>query len=410
LKARFWRPQKNKSAPHFFIEQRTENSVEEHMKILLISNYRPDQQQSMLRYAEMLQHELSSRGWQAEIAYPPVVLGGFSFLRGPLKKWIGYIDKYLLAPAYLRRRVRHADIVHICDHSNAMYLQCAGTRPALITCHDLLAIQAARGAYAGVTIGLTGRMLQRWITSNLVRAKHVICVSKKTQQDLRRLAPQMNADTEVIYHTLNWKYSPATADAIATAKKNSGLEPETQYLLHVGGNQWYKNRLGAMKIFAALQQYPQFQDVKFIMAGKPWTEEMRRYCDSAGLTAKMVERVSVTNEDLQALYSGAIALLFPSLEEGFGWPVLEAQACGCPVIVSDRAPMTEIAGEAAVYIDPEAPAESARRIASHISALPALSAGGIENAERFNAARMMASYQKFYEKVAAKMEAPDQRR
>src|SRR5277367_565757 len=108
------------------------------MKVLLISNYQPDKQQSMLRYAQMLQHELSSRGHVVRVVYPPVVLGRFSFLPPPLKKWAGYIDKFIFAPAYLSKQVTQADIVHVCDHSNAMYLRCARRRPALITCHDLL--------------------------------------------------------------------------------------------------------------------------------------------------------------------------------------------------------------------------------------------------------------------------------
>src|SRR5215470_1724444 len=130
------------------------------MRILLISNYRLDKQQSMLRYAEMLKDELSNQGQVVSVVHPPVVLGGLPFLPGPLKKWIGYIDKYLLAPAYLRKQADQADIVHICDHSNSMYLRCAGVRPALITCHDLLAIYAARGMYQAVKIGMTGRILQ----------------------------------------------------------------------------------------------------------------------------------------------------------------------------------------------------------------------------------------------------------
>ena len=61
---------------------------------------------------------------------------------------------------------------------------------------------------------------------------------------------------------------------------------------------------------------------------------------------------AVTGEQLRALYSAAAALLFPSWWEGFGWPVLEALACGCPVITTQRPPLTEVAGEAAVYVPP----------------------------------------------------------
>ncbi len=375
------------------------------MKVLLISNYRPDKQQSMLRYAEMLQRELNTRGHAAYIVHPPTVLGGFAFLPGPLKKWVGYIDKFVFAPAYLRKHAREADIVHVCDHSNAMYLRCAGDRPALITCHDLLAIFAARGAYPGIRIGLTGRILQRWIATNLSRANHVSCVSTKTQDDLETLAPGIRSKTKVIHHHLNWSYSPAPPDAIAAAKIKSGLQPETEYLFHVGGNNWYKNRLGVMKIFAELRKYPRFKNTKLIMAGKPWTQEMRQYFKSSALTNEIIERVEVPNDELQALYSGAVALLFPSVEEGFGWPVLEAQACGCPVITSNRAPMTEIAGEAALFIDPQNPEGAAQVIAKHASDLPSLPAAGFRNLTRFATSKMINAYLEFYAEVVSQTKA-----
>jgi len=372
------------------------STIKSRMKILLISNYLPDQQQSMLRYAAMLQRECNRRGWQAEIIHPLAIVGGFSWLRGSLKKWLGYVDKYLFAPGYLWSHARHADLVHICDHSNAMYLRCAGTRPALITCHDLLAVFTARGAYPQMKTGATGRILQRWIAASISQAKFIICVSTKTQQDLKRLDPEMDAYTEVIYHSLNWPYAPAPPEAIAEARKNSALNPNGEYLLHVGGNQWYKNRLGTMQIFAALQRYPRFQNVKLIMAGKPWTSEMRQYSESQGLTEKIIERNSVANEELQALYSGSMALVFPSVEEGFGWPLLEAQACGCPVITSARAPMTEVAGDGALFIDPADPEAAARTIADYADKLPALRVAGTSNLARFDADIMMNRYISFY--------------
>jgi len=368
------------------------------MNVLLIANYPPDKQQSMLRYADMLQQELRKRGHTVDIVYPPVVLGGFSFLRGSVKKWIGYIDKYLFAPSYLRKKASQSDLIHICDHSNAMYLKCAGVKPVLITCHDLLAIFSARGVYPAKDVGLTGKILQRWIAANLSRAPHAVCVSTKTQEDLETLSPGMRAKTKVIHNPLNWNYSPASSSAIAEAKAKSGLA-ETEYLLHVGGNQWYKNRLGVMQIFTALQRYPRFQNVKLMMAGKPWTSEMRQYCKSVGLTDRILERVEIPNEELQALYSGALALLFPSREEGFGWPVLEAQACGCPVITSNRAPMTEIAGDAALFIDVEFPERAAQTIAERISSLPSLREAGFRNLDRFATDKIIDSYLAFYEQV-----------
>ncbi len=350
----------------------------------------------MLRYSAMLATALRARGISVETEHPPVVLGGFRFFHGAANKWAGYFDKYILAPFSLRRKARSADIVHICDHSNSMYLKCAGKKPALITCHDLIAIFSAQGKYAGVHVGQTGRVLQRWIAANLVKARNIVCVSQKTLHDVQSLAPTAKPETRVIHHPLNWNYSRCSAEAVAAEKAKSGIAAEETYLLHVGGNLWYKNRLGVMQIFAELRKSAVFQNTRLIMAGKSWTPEMRAFCQNYNLQHAIVERVDVSNEELQALYSGALALLFPSLEEGFGWPLLEAQACGCPVITSNRPPMPEIAGEAAIYVDPLQPEEAARIILENASRFPELQQKGRENLSRFSLDRAIDSYLELY--------------
>ena len=81
------------------------------------------------------------------------------------------------------------------------------------------------------------------------------------------------------------------------------------FLLHVGGNQWYKNRLGVLKIFAHLQDMISSSEMKLIMVGKPWTHEMRQFVSLNALCDRVVELTNASNEDLQALYSKAVALL-----------------------------------------------------------------------------------------------------
>lgn len=369
------------------------------MKVLLISNYRPDAQQSMLRYAEMLKSGLSAAGFSVELTAPPVIFGELPLFKGSLKKWIGYIDKYLLAPRYLQKKARQADIIHICDHSNAMYLRCAGTMPALITCHDLLAIFSALGRYQGVKVGFTGRMLQRWIASWLGKAEHIVCVSRKTQEDVQSLFPETQAIMGVIHHSLNWNYAPSSYEEVTETISRIGLKDGEEYLLHVGGNQWYKNRLGVMQIFAELRKYPRFQNLRLVMAGKQWPADLRRFVEQEKLQSAIIECVNISNKQLQSLYSGAFALLFPSREEGFGWPVLEAQACGCPVIASDRAPMTEIAGNAALYIHPTNPQLAAQTIAEHVDTLPRLREAGFANLARFTMEAAIGKYREIYEQL-----------
>jgi glycosyltransferase involved in cell wall biosynthesis len=106
---------------------------------------------------------------------------------------------------------------------------------------------------------------------------------------------------------------------------------------------------------------------------------------------------SVPDETLRALYSVARAFIFPSLAEGFGWPILEAQACGCPVVTTDREPMRQTAGEAAIYADPETWTEAAINVLEmDQTQRSALVAAGRANAKQHSVKRMVGSYIEFY--------------
>jgi glycosyltransferase involved in cell wall biosynthesis len=369
------------------------------MKVLLVANYEPDAQQSMLRYAEFLRQGLEQRGHQMEIVHPPAVVGRLVSRGNPLWKWLGYIDKFVLFPARLKIRARNADLVHVCDHSNSCYLRWTGKTPRVITAHDLLAVRSALGHFPQTRTGLTGRWLQRWILNGLASAQHIISVSGKTKQDLEALLTS-KPDIRVIHHSLNWRYEPATSAEIEAVRASCGLNPDDEYLLHVGANQWYKNRLGVLKIMLELRKYERFRKVKLVMAGKPWTEAMRAFCREHAL-GDVIEFVSPSNQQLRALYSSALAFLFPSIEEGFGWPVLEAQACGCLVITSDRPPMTEIAGQGAILIDPEDAVTAAKTIDARISEADAIKLAGWENLKRFVMDDVMKRYDDAYESVLA---------
>ena len=135
------------------------------------------------------------------------------------------------------------------------------------------------------------------------------------------------------------------------------------------------------------------------MVGQPFTSEMRQLIEAYSLSQKVIELVQVSNEDLCALYSSATALLFPSLQEGFGWPIIEAQACGCPVFTSNRPPMTEVGGEAALYINPNNPETAAKKIASILPRLADFKEKSILNAQRFTTEKMLSSYSQVYRKV-----------
>lgn len=369
------------------------------MRILLVANYEPDAQQSMRRYAEWLERALRERGHAVAIIRPQPFFSRLA--RGAASKYLGYLDKFLLFPPRLRRAIRENDLVHILDHSYSMYLRTVRGLPNLITCHDALAIRSARGDFPESPTGWSGKLLQRWILSGLRSASNVICVSEKTRSDLKTLIDGTNetgARMRVIPNTLSWDYRPVPAMPEDLANRLS-LRSGERYFLHVGGNQWYKNRVGTVRIFAELIRRSEFNSAKLILAGKPWTSELRAAVAGEGLSGSVIEATDLDNDELAALYSHAQALLFPSLEEGFGWPIVEAQACGCPVITTNRPPMSEVAGDAAIPIAPADPFAAADAICSGLEHRDDLRAAGFKNIERFREAAIVSQYLAFYEEI-----------
>jgi glycosyltransferase involved in cell wall biosynthesis len=209
----------------------------------------------------------------------------------------------------------------------------------------------------------------------------------------------MRARFRVIHHALNRHYFPSSEAEVERVLARFGLARDAEYLLHVGGNSWYKNRAGALGIFSELRNLPEFRRMKLIMAGKPWTKELREIWKAANLEDSAFDAKEVADEDLQALYTGAKALLFPSREEGFGWPILEAQACGCPVITTNRPPMTEVAGDAAILIEPERPEEAVRIIRDQWYRIAELREAGFRNLERFTETHVADAYCEVYDEA-----------
>ena len=371
------------------------------MKILLIGNYIHSRQQSMQRFADLMCELLTAAGHEVRLLKPEPLLGNLKPGEVGLGKLLGYLDRFVLFRWRLRREARWADLVHICDHGNAMYASMLSGKSNLVTCHDLLAVQSALGEIPGIVTGFSGRLFQRWILSGLRQAQHVVCVSAQTRLELLRLSGLPAARCSVVPNALNYPYRPMAENEARERLLRLGAVGTWPFFVHIGGNQWYKNRAGVVRLFVQLAALPQFQHHHLVLGGKPWPDDLRALVQGSGLMARIHEWTELANEDLRALYSTAEALLFPSLQEGFGWPIAEAQACGCPVVTTGRAPMTEVGGDAAVYIDPDDMAAAAVVIANALVPRQTLVAAGLKNAGRFTGATMAAGYVAAYQCVLA---------
>ncbi|MBI1920698.1 MAG: glycosyltransferase family 4 protein [Geobacter sp.] len=193
-----------------------------------------------------------------------------------------------------------------------------------------------------------------WRTNfaKLKESRRIIAISEATRNDLVGLFGIEPARIEVIHpgidHAL-FNVSRA-ADEIARRKILGRYGIVGEYFLYVGDSEWRKNLRRALEALAGLDAA-----AKLVIVGKkaPTDPLLGSWIDEFGLREKVVLCGFVPDGDLPLLYGGATAFLFPSLYEGFGFPVAEAMACGCPVITSNVSSMPEVAGDAAILVDPE---------------------------------------------------------
>ena len=362
------------------------------MKILLVADYEADQQQSMARFARMLRDGLAAVGHEVRTIRPSVILARRVSEHSSLRKWLAYLDKLVLFPPVLRRSAEWADVVHICDHSNALYSSAVRGKPFLVTCHDLLAIRSAVGDFSENRTRWSGRIYQKMIRRGLECMPLIVCVSESTRNDLIRIIDRNDEDIRVVPNGLNYPYAPMPAPEAERHLERLGILRRPRYLLHVGGNHWYKNRMGVLRIFDKVARQPGVEDLMMVLAGEPCSLEMTVFVSERNLRHRVVTLEGPSDEQMRALYSMASGLLFPSLYEGFGWPIIEAHACGCPVFTTNRPPMTEVGGASAIYIDPGKIEQAAGVI---VRALRSGEGGGAEalaNAARFKPSVMIESY------------------
>ena len=374
------------------------------MNVVLIGNYPADRQQSMARFAQCLDVELNRRSIPARTVVPTAKVAANRNVQGGLGKWLAYVDKFVLFPRELRRLAKSAPadtLFHVCDHSNAMYVRALLAGRHLVTCHDLLAVRGAFGdpeAYCPASA--TGKRLQQWILNSLASSKNVVCVSHATANDFRKLAPRYTGQLDVIHLGQNTPYRALSPDEAWPRLAGLPLRRDTPFILNVGSSLPRKNRDGCLRIFQKLaDRFPG----PIVFAGKKLSASQKALAVQLGVAERVIELENISNEVLEALYAVAHAMLFPSKAEGFGWPVLEAQVCGCPVVCSDRTSIPEVAGGAAFVHDIADEAGFAESLLQLLD--PAvrqdLRTRGLANAAKLTTERMIDGHVEIYRRILA---------
>lgn len=226
-------------------------------------------------------------------------------------------------------------------------------------------------------------LMARRIEEAVQRAARVIAVSEAVRTQLLLHDPALEAKLRVVHLGVD-PAQPAAADAVRHLRERIlGLKPAERYFLHVGVIQTRKN---IAAIVQALQPLAGYHLV--LTGGEGYgADAIRQQIRQTGMQERVHALGYVDADTLRCLYSGAVALIFPSLEETFGMPILEAMSYGLPVITSAISAMPEVAGDAAILVDPRNLAEireAMRRVAEDEPTAALLRQKGILRARQFS--------------------------
>jgi glycosyltransferase involved in cell wall biosynthesis len=253
-----------------------------------------------------------------------------------------------------------------------------GTR-TLLTVHDLSFVRDPDSA-----VPVLRDYLNKVVPRSVARADHVLADSAATRDDILALYGPTPEKVTVLYSGVNEVFQPVSDAARLSAVRERYALGGAPFVLAVGTLQPRKNYARLIQAFADLPQ----RELNLVIAGgRGWLyDSIFAEVERLGLGQRVIFPGFVTDEDLPALYSAAVVLAYPSIYEGFGLPILEAFACGTPVVTSNASCLPEVAGEAALKVPPTdvaALAEALNRALTDSALRTRLIAAGRERARLF---------------------------
>lgn len=174
------------------------------------------------------------------------------------------------------------------------------------------------------------------------QADAVICISEATRQDVQHLYESDSIYVIPLAHSDIFRLLEQQRDKMERPT-------EQPFLLYVGSRGHYKN---FARLIHAYGVWSRRKEVSLVVVGQPWSDDEKWQLAELGIHDSVCLLTDVDDERLCQLYNQAVAFVYPSLYEGFGIPLLEAMACGCPVIASRIPSTTEVAGEYPIYFEP----------------------------------------------------------
>ncbi len=276
----------------------------------------------------------------------------------------------------LRHKNKHG-VNHITGHIHDALLFLGGCKTVL-TIHDLVFVDNVRNPIKKMYKWLF------WLYLPVRIADKVTCISEQTRRNLLKHCPWAEKKTVVIYNSVDEKF--------CFSEKN--FNAECPVILHIG-TFWNKN---LERVIEALDGI----DCELRIIGEI-SDEIKVLLKKHNI--KFVQRANLTEEEIVEEYKLCDIVSFPSIYEGFGMPIIEGQSVGRPVLTSRIEPMTEVAGNAAYFVNPESVqeiSEGFRKLISDESLRQKLVSDGLENIKRFKLSCIVRQYEDVYKEVLAK--------
>ncbi|BAY87278.1 group 1 glycosyl transferase [Calothrix parasitica NIES-267] len=270
--------------------------------------------------------------------------------QSPILRIQKFYERFWRFPQLVKHQV--ADVYHILDHSEAHItygLKKLG-KPVAVTCHDLINFYYKDNLQGSVTLPFLSHGMWLHSVKGMKQADAVVTVSSMTAKDATKILDIESARISIAPNAVEAIYKPLPEEEIDKLRQESRISRKTLCLLNVGSNHPRKNIDTVLKAIDTLKQ--QGVSVIFWKAGADFNEEQKIFIRDRNLENNITYLGQPDKSNLVQIYNAADILIAPSFHEGFGITLLEAMACGTPVITSNVSAMPEVVGDAGILVEP----------------------------------------------------------